>query len=371
MLKPDDQNRRVLIIDDNRTIHDDFRKILTSGELGRSAFEDSEAQVFGGSVKTVTEPQFEVDSAYQGQEGVALVKKALEQGRPYAMSFVDVRMPPGWDGVETTRRIWEIDPDAQIVICTAYSDYSWGEMFEKIGSRDGLLILKKPFDAVEALQMAQALTEKWWLHQQFRRKMEELESRVAERTGELQQTNHALQTEVAEHQLAEESLRDAEAKYRGLFENAIEGIYQSTPDGHYLAVNAALARIYGYESPEEIMNQVSDIQNQIYVDPIFRERFKHEIETAGVVRGFEYQVRHRDGSILWITESARAIRSPDQPSAITRVLSRTSPRANEQNRRCCCSVPPWSSPKRPSSSRTRSLIYQGRKLFSSILLSQK
>ena len=229
------------------------------------------------------------------------------------MAFVDVRMPPGWDGVETTQRIWEIDPDVQIVICTAYSDYSWGEMFEKIGSRDGLLILKKPFDAVEAFQLAQALTEKWWLHQQFRRKMEELESRVAERTGELQQTNHALQTEVAEHQLAEESLRDAEAKYRGLFENAIEGIYQSTPDGHYLAVNAALARIYGYESPEEIMNQVSDIQNQIYVDPIFRERFKHEIETAGVVRGFEYQVRHRDGSILWITESARAIRSPDGP----------------------------------------------------------
>ena len=119
------------------------------------------------------------------------------------MAFVDVRMPPGWDGVETTQKIWELDPNLQIVLCTAYSDYSWDEMFEKLGHRDGLLILKKPFDAVEAFQLAHALTEKWWLHQQSRRKMEELESRVAERTRELQQTNHALQTEVVKVRIGE------------------------------------------------------------------------------------------------------------------------------------------------------------------------
>jgi PAS domain S-box-containing protein len=106
-------------------------------------------------------------------------------------------------------------------------------------------------------------------------------------------------------------LRDAEAKYRGIFENAIEGIYQSTPDGHYLTVNAALARMYGYESPEEMMSQISDIQNQIYVDPAFRLRFKREIESAGVVRALEYQVRRRDGSTLWISESARAVCATD------------------------------------------------------------
>jgi YesN/AraC family two-component response regulator len=111
------------------------------------------------------------------------------------MAFVDVRMPPGWDGLETTRRIWELDPNLQVVLCTAYSDYSWGEMFEKLGHRDGLLILKKPFDSVEAIQLAQALTEKWWLHQQSQRKMEELESRVTERTAELAKTNEALQAE--------------------------------------------------------------------------------------------------------------------------------------------------------------------------------
>jgi DNA-binding NtrC family response regulator len=126
---------------------------------------------------------------------VELVKKALAAGQPYAMAFVDVRMPPGWDGVETTRKIWELDPNLQVVLCTAHSDDSWGEMFAKLGQSDGLLILKKPFDAVEAFQLAHALTEKWWLHQQSWRKMEVLESRLAERTAELANTNEALQAE--------------------------------------------------------------------------------------------------------------------------------------------------------------------------------
>jgi CheY-like chemotaxis protein len=192
---PANKNRRVLVIDDNRAIHDDFRKILSPATAKAAALDATEAAVFGPPTATVEQTQFEVDSAYQGREGVLRVKQALAAGRPYAMAFVDVRMPPGWDGLETTRKIWELDADLQVVLCTAYSDYSWGEMFEKLGQRDGLLILKKPFDAVEALQLAHALTEKWWLHQQSRRKMEGLASRVAERTAELAITNEALQAE--------------------------------------------------------------------------------------------------------------------------------------------------------------------------------
>lgn len=103
-------------------------------------------------------------------------------------------------------------------------------------------------------------------------------------------------------------LKAEETQYRGMFENAIEGIYQSTPDGRYLVVNAALAKMYGYEQPEELMNQVCDIQGQIYVDATFRERFKQQMEQNGFVQGLEYQVRRRDGSIMWISESARAVR---------------------------------------------------------------
>src|SRR6202000_2548929 len=103
-------------------------------------------------------------------------------------------------------------------------------------------------------------------------------------------------------------LKDAEAKYRGMFENAVEGIYQSTPDGHFLAVNTALARMYGYERPEELLSQVSNIQSQIYADPTLRERFKQQIDRDGFVHNLEYQVRQRSGNLIWITESARAVR---------------------------------------------------------------
>jgi CheY-like chemotaxis protein len=213
---PSNKNQRVLVIDDNPSIHEDFRKILSPATTKVAALDATEAAVFGDRTETVEQNPFEVDSAYQGQEGVQLVKQALEAGRPYAMAFVDVRMPPGCDGVETTRKMWELDPDLQVVLCTAYSDYSWGEMFEKLGLRDGLLILKKPFDAVEAIQLARALTEKWWLHQQSRRKMEELESRVAERTADLAKTNAALQTESTERARLIQELQKALANVKSL-----------------------------------------------------------------------------------------------------------------------------------------------------------
>jgi two-component system, NtrC family, sensor kinase len=130
----------------------------------------------------VKPPVFEMDSAYQGQEGLAMLEQAQKEGRPYWMAFVDVRMPPGWDGVETISRLWEVAPDLQVVICTAYSDYSWSSMTSRLKHRDRLVILKKPFDAVEVLQLAAALTEKWRLLQQSKLKLEQLESLVADRT---------------------------------------------------------------------------------------------------------------------------------------------------------------------------------------------
>jgi CheY-like chemotaxis protein len=167
---PAEKNRRVLVIDDNRAIHDDFRKILCPANATVAALDAAETALFGNPTESLPKTQFEIDSAYQGQEGVLMAAKALEAGRPYALAFVDVRMPPGWDGVETTGKLWELDRNLQVVLCTAYSDYSWGEMFAELGQRDGLLILKKPFDSVEAFQLAHALTEKWWLHQESRQK---------------------------------------------------------------------------------------------------------------------------------------------------------------------------------------------------------
>ncbi|HSI07057.1 MAG TPA: response regulator [Rariglobus sp.] len=179
-----EQNVRVLVVDDNRSIHGDFRKILC-GPDSSAETESMEASLFGEPLEERRAVIFEVDSAYQGQEALDLVKKALADKRPYAMAFMDVRMPPGWDGIEATAKIWEIDPDMQIVICTAYSDYSWDDMIQKLGHSDKLLILKKPFDNVEALQLASALTEKWRLARQAKTQLENLENLVEERTREL------------------------------------------------------------------------------------------------------------------------------------------------------------------------------------------
>ncbi len=217
---PHSKNRRILIIDDNRAIHDDFRKILSPVNSALNELEVQEAALFGSDPSVILHHQFTIDSAYQGEEGVSLVTKAMAEANPYALAFVDVRMPPGYDGLETTLKMWAIDPEIQIVLCTAYSDYSWDEIYEKIGNHDGLLILKKPFDTVEALQMAYALTEKWWLQRQSLKTMAELERMVEERTDELRHSNDALQIEIIEHQRAERQLSIQNDAFRVLAESS-------------------------------------------------------------------------------------------------------------------------------------------------------
>jgi PAS domain S-box-containing protein len=97
-------------------------------------------------------------------------------------------------------------------------------------------------------------------------------------------------------------------RYASIVQNAVEGIFQSTPDGRYLLVNPALARMYGYDDPEELMQGVTDISRSIYVDHEARQEFKQLMAAQGEVRGLEYRVRRRDGSIIWIREHARAVR---------------------------------------------------------------
>jgi len=193
----DNFNRRILVIDDNRAIHEDFRKIL-SPKADESAYGVMSAELFGESPEKSTHAGFELDSAFQGQDGLEMVKQALAAGRPYGVAFIDVRMPPGWDGIETTARIWEVCPDLQVVICTAYSDYSWDDMTRKFGHSDGLLILKKPFDTVEVLQLAETLAKKWTLAGQARLRMADLDAMVNQRTSELRASNEQLAQEIAE-----------------------------------------------------------------------------------------------------------------------------------------------------------------------------
>ena len=203
-------NPRILIIDDNRAIHEDFRKILAVEAGNSSESDDFDIAILGEVQKKVIRRAFDIDSAMQGQEGLERVQQAQKEGRPYAMAFVDVRMPPGWDGVETISKIWEIYPDLQVVICSAYSDYSWDQMITKLGQSDRLVILKKPFDVVEVLQLANALVAKWQLLQEVRANVVKLENRIRSRTQELEGANAALQKEIADRNRMEIQLRHAQ-----------------------------------------------------------------------------------------------------------------------------------------------------------------
>jgi len=184
-------NLRIIIIDDNPEIHKDFIKILATDQSSVEVLNDLEKALFAQEDIKPAQlilPHFEIDTVSQGQEGVEYIKKALKEGKPYALAFVDVRMPPGWDGIETIKHIWELDRDMQIVICTAYSDYSWEETIDELGVSDNLLILKKPFDNVSVRQLACALTKKWQLMQESREHTESLEKHIQERTDSLQKS---------------------------------------------------------------------------------------------------------------------------------------------------------------------------------------
>lgn len=203
-------NRRVLIVDDNAAIHDDFRKVLAPGNQPHPDLLQAEALLFGDSSGNPVTTEFELDSAHQGQEALAKVQAAVAASRPYALAFIDVRMPPGWDGIETVHRIWQVDPELQMVICTAYSDYSWDNMVRKLGSSDNLVILKKPFDNIEVLQLACAFTSKWALRRQAKLKLQQLAQMVEQRTFELETVNRELRREAQERIRADRQLRHAQ-----------------------------------------------------------------------------------------------------------------------------------------------------------------
>ena len=169
------KNRRILVIDDQEAIREDFRKILSDGWSESQALKSARSGFFGSDDDEPERMRLELSAAGQGNEGVELLESALASGEPFAMAFVDVRMPPGIDGLQTIKALWAIDEDLQVVICTAYSDYSFEQIVDELGYSDRLLILKKPFEPVEVRQLASALTEKWNVMRTERERMEELE----------------------------------------------------------------------------------------------------------------------------------------------------------------------------------------------------
>ena len=195
-------NRRILLIDDTPSIHEDFRKILMPSVASNPALDDLESALFGDTV-TPQAQAFDLHSAYGGEEGLGLLTTAMAEQRPYALAFVDMRMPQGWDGAKTIEALWKVDPDLQVVVCTAYSDYSWEDLLFRLHAHDRLLILKKPFDNIEVQQMANTLANKWDMARRAALQTLHLEQLVEQRT-------QALQLEIDERKHLESQLVQSE-----------------------------------------------------------------------------------------------------------------------------------------------------------------
>ena len=237
---------RVLVIDDNPDMHEIFRKILAANNSLPGPLDRVEAESLGTPAHARLLPRFEVDCAHQGEEGLSSVTCAREAGRPYSVAFVDVRMPPGWDGIETIGHLWQADPALEIVLCTGFSDHTLRNRVRQLPRTDQLLVLKKPFENIEVQQLAVALSEKWRQAREAQSFFDNLEELVKARTAELQRSFSLMQA--------------SENQYRLLFDSNPTPIftYDDTTLA-FISVNEAAVQRYGFPKSEFLKLTLRDL----------------------------------------------------------------------------------------------------------------
>ncbi|OVE80626.1 hypothetical protein BVY04_05420 [bacterium M21] len=273
---------RVLVVDDYESIHDDFRRVLMPEENKHTnKLKELEGNLLGviGSSK-VSLPEYRLDFASQGEQAIEFVEQACTSRDPYALAFVDMRMPPGINGIETIQKLWAVAPGTEIVICTAYSDHSWEEMRSELPNHDRFLVLKKPFDTIEVSQMAAALTEKWHLARQVEEQVDELEA----------QKEHLAVTVM--------SIGD--------------GVIVADNTGRLTMMNPAAEKLTGWEQDQAIGQPVSRIYQVLnettheICDGLVEQVLARQLPFLRV-SGHAKAVR-RDGSEVWVADNAAPIR---------------------------------------------------------------
>ena len=174
-----DLNKRLLVIDDDQEVWKAYKLVLEpEATLEGSAKEKMDLLLDRYHDGEKNNEFFQVSYAAQGKEGLEMTKVALTEKTPFAVAFIDVRMPPGWDGMKTACRIRELDPNIEIVIVTAYSDRSCEEIVRAVGSPGKLLFIRKPFDPEELKQLAVSLTEKWTISRREKVQRLELQEKI-------------------------------------------------------------------------------------------------------------------------------------------------------------------------------------------------
>ena len=265
-----DGTHRLLIIDDNRDIHKDIKKILAC-ENDTEVLDALEAELFGLETQAKEASSFLIDSAFQGKEGLRLLQCALDEDNPYSLAIVDMRMPPGWDGIDTIHHLWEVDPNLQIIICTAYSDHSWDDIVSKLDPGDRLLILKKPFDNVEILQMVNTLSKKRQLHEQL--------------------------------------VQTSEKRYQILYDDNPAILFTLSQAGKIISTNRYGAEHLGYSVEELIGKSAADLyQKEDW--PSVKQHFAECFRSKDRVHQWETSKRRKDHSLIWARETGRVVDDP-------------------------------------------------------------
>ncbi len=266
-------NDRVLIIDDDPEIQNAYRAILAPGDEGENTFGNQLNLLMGQTQNDeITAPlQFTLDFASQGPEGVDKAASACETNNPFAVAFIDIRMPPGFDGMETAARIRRIDANIEIVIVTAYSDRSREEIVQTVGAPEKLLFLRKPFDPEELIQLALSLTAKWNLA----------------RKAEEQQRNY----------------ENSEARFRGLVETTSDWVWETDEAGKFTYCSPLCEKIYGY-APNELQGR-SLFETLVHPDEIGegRDLFSICVERNRGFNNIERRSLTKEGEVIYIETS--------------------------------------------------------------------
>ncbi len=287
------ENNRILVVDDNELIHQDFKKILINTESLQEIndYINLEKELFGSSnSSTITLPliDYNIDFVFQGQEAYEMVKTADKSGKPYALIFMDVRMPPGWDGIETIAKIWDRFPNIEIVICSAYSDYSWDKIISKLGTNDRLIFLKKPFDSIEIKQLALVLVKKWNLYEKYKNYVDDLEKEVSRRTKQLKsmvqdlvENRDKLKQEIFVRKLTEQDLATEKENLSFILKSVPDGVIATDNNGLIRLVNKATENILGLKSEFLVSKNVNDIL-KLYnkLGQKFNPYHSHDIENS-------------------------------------------------------------------------------------------
>ena len=223
MSKMNNRLRRILIVDDNKSIHEDFKNILKNFDYKNKNMKRIEKEIFEQSESPKKPVKYVIDEAYQAHEAIAMVDKAAQVDNPYHLVFMDVRMPPGMDGVQAVKKIREKHTELEFVICTAYADYTWDEILKELKETEHVYFLKKPFNSVEIKQIALSLTTK--------------------RINDIKKKNYL------------EELKQKENEYRQLYETPVVGLYRTRlDDGQLIKANKTALKIFGYDDLQQAKN---------------------------------------------------------------------------------------------------------------------